>query len=119
MQIGVNVNKMYNAGFNPFSGHANALNCSLSRFQDGVVWYSVGAEEGACGNVRMVRTHLGALKKKSQCNKDFLSYIETSNLQLNLKSSLCCIRCFFFCLSYTIILANICTPIHKIIYQPM
>ncbi|XP_075896532.1 uromodulin-like [Nelusetta ayraudi] len=59
MAVGVKKSQMINAGLDPFSGHSAASNCSWTRFQGGVVWYSVRAVKGACGNIRMINaTHV-------------------------------------------------------------
>uniref|UniRef100_A0A3Q3QAR5 ZP domain-containing protein n=1 Tax=Monopterus albus TaxID=43700 RepID=A0A3Q3QAR5_MONAL len=49
---------MTSFGLNAFSGNLAVHNCSWVRVRDGVVWYEVDAQEGACGNtLRTNSTH--------------------------------------------------------------
>ncbi|XP_054632025.1 uncharacterized protein LOC129181213 isoform X1 [Dunckerocampus dactyliophorus] len=50
IQVGVDSAGLRSTGHNPLSGHLEALKCSQATKQDGVVWYKVDAQEGACGN---------------------------------------------------------------------
>ncbi|XP_054633377.1 uncharacterized protein LOC129181784 isoform X3 [Dunckerocampus dactyliophorus] len=50
IQVGVDSAGLRSTGHNPLSGHLEALKCSQATKHDGVVWYKVDAQEGACGN---------------------------------------------------------------------